>query len=761
MAGKTYQTTFELGGQINPSFKKTFDQANGKMGKMRSKMGSFGAVGGAMGQAISKVGSIAGNTFSRISSGIVSGVTAPFRSAIGIVKDFGGALGLLSAGSLVNSGLNRLSAIENAEVSLRVMMGDEDKAKGFLDDVLAFAKTTPFAFPDLAESARNLVAFGMDSKKVVPTLKAIGDAAAASGKGSEGLNQVAGAFGDMQVSGTLSMDQINRLSSAGVPALKILANQTGISVDKMKKQISSGKMSSVKAIDDLVKGMQEGTKGIAGPTAKMAGIMEEMKGTWTGSIDSLKSSFSSSMAKLMTPVKPYLIKGMKWIGSTFSKLPDLIFSTWDKLKPFRDNLSNMIAFAVPYIQKGVSAIKGAIGPISNFVGPIIKSLGGIGTAIKNIFQGNLTGASFNIASALGLDSEAVGLISSVLQNIVGTVGSYTQQAVDFWKSMMPYVKSIVGSIVTGVKGVIPIFLKVYSAIQQVMSKVIKAIIPVVTYLAGKLLPIIAKVYSFIANQVVPRVSAAISALVPVFVSTSTKVVGAFTALSNFLKPIIDGIVAAFNFGFPFIQTIVIGVIDQITVVVKGLIGVLGGIIDFVTGVFTGNWSQAWTGVVDTFGSIFGMLKGLVATPINAVIRLVNMAIESINKVSVDIPDWLGGGTLGFNIPNIPEIPAYAKGGIADRPSIFGEAGPEIAIPLNNKPRSHSLLDSANRIMGRESGGQGANNSGDVYIEYSPVYQIQGSTEVKGDVERAAKMSQTEFEKMYGKMIKNKKQVSFA
>ncbi|MDT2243193.1 hypothetical protein P7H22_26690 [Paenibacillus larvae] len=50
-----------------------------------------------------------------------------------------------------------------------------------MDEVLAFAK--PLArFPDLAESARNLVAFGMDAKKVVPTLKAIGDAAAASRK---------------------------------------------------------------------------------------------------------------------------------------------------------------------------------------------------------------------------------------------------------------------------------------------------------------------------------------------------------------------------------------------------------------------------------------------------------------------------------------------------------------------------------------------------------------------------------------------------
>ncbi|GAK06032.1 phage tail length tape-measure protein [Geomicrobium sp. JCM 19037] len=80
-------------------------------------------------------------------------------------------MGLLSAGALASSGMGRLSAIENAGVSLEVMMGDAQRAQGFLDDVLAFARTTPFAFPDLAETSRNLVAFGMDEANVIPTMQ--------------------------------------------------------------------------------------------------------------------------------------------------------------------------------------------------------------------------------------------------------------------------------------------------------------------------------------------------------------------------------------------------------------------------------------------------------------------------------------------------------------------------------------------------------------------------------------------------------------
>lgn len=283
---------------------------------------------------------------SNIATGISRGITAPLQSAVGMVKTYAGAMGMLSAGALGATGMGRLSAIENANVSLEVMMGNAKRASSFLDDVLAFARTTPFAFPDLAETSRNLIAFGMESKKVVPTLKAIGDAAAGTGKGAEGLRQISGAFGDMQISSTLSLEPVRRLESAGVPALKILANAAGVSADDFAKSISKGMIDSQESIDTLVKGMQKGTKGVAGETAAMAGLMERMKSTWVGSVDSLKSSISSTSAKIMEPLKPHIQAGMKWVGDTFSKLPDVIFAV---VKP----VSNVFGF----LKNGIAAVK--------------------------------------------------------------------------------------------------------------------------------------------------------------------------------------------------------------------------------------------------------------------------------------------------------------------------------------------------------------------------------------------------------------------
>ena len=61
---------------------------------------------------------------------------------------------------------------------------------------------------------------------------------------------------------------------------------------------------------------------------------------------------------------------------------------------------------------------------------------------------------------------------------------------------------------------------------------------------------------------------------------------------------------------------------------------------------------------------------------------------------------------------------FASGGIAKKPSIFGEAGPEIAIPLNNSKRSKSLLNEATNIIGGNSGNTTSsvviNINGDIY-----------------------------------------------
>lgn len=125
-------------------------------------------------------------------------------------------------------------------------------------------------------------------------------------------------------------------------------------------------------------------------------------------------------------------------------------------------------------------------------------------------------------------------------------------------------------------------------------------------------------------------------------------------------------------------------------------GVWNGIVTWISSTFSTDWSTAWSDLVKDFGRIWDGLKTLAKGPINAVIgwinsliSSVNTAIKALNKIHVDIPDWvpgeMGGKSFGIHLDTIDSIPALATGGIINSPTLamVGEAGKEAVMPLEN------------------------------------------------------------------------------
>ena len=115
-------------------------------------------------------------------------------------------------------------------------------------------------------------------------------------------------------------------------------------------------------------------------------------------------------------------------------------------------------------------------------------------------------------------------------------------------------------------------------------------------------------------------------------------------------------------------------VTMISGIIDGLTQILSGLITFITGVFTGNWKQAWEGVKSIFSGIWESIKSICTGVVNGIINVINTVIGGLNRLK--IPDWVPG--IGGKGINIPLIPALAKGSrFTPDTFIAGEAGAEL------------------------------------------------------------------------------------
>lgn len=138
------------------------------------------------------------------------------------------------------------------------------------------------------------------------------------------------------------------------------------------------------------------------------------------------------------------------------------------------------------------------------------------------------------------------------------------------------------------------------------------------------------------------------------------------------KAIVDSIKDAWNIFIEWLRAKnpdLAAIFETYEKVVSGLYDsvkqILGGIIDFISGVFTGDWDRAWEGIKDIFKGIWNGIVAILEGAVNLIINGINWMIRQLNKIRVKAPDWLGGGTIGFNIPAIStvSIPRLAQGAV--------------------------------------------------------------------------------------------------
>lgn len=188
--------------------------------------------------------------------------------------------------------------------------------------------------------------------------------------------------------------------------------------------------------------------------------------------------------------------------------------------------------------------------------------------------------------------------------------------------------------------------------------------------------------------------------------------------NKFISPLVNWLVKVLG---PIFADIINGIVntwgDKVAMfidIAKGIFKVLGGIIDFIMGVFAGDWEKAWKGIMKILEGIWDGAVGIVKYPLNLIIDAINTVISGLNRVKFDVPDWVpfvGGKSFAVNIKPIQKL---AKGGIVDRPTtaLIGEAGTEAVVPLENNTGGLQLL--ADKLMER-IGGNNPSSGGDLVL----------------------------------------------
>ncbi|PDA76036.1 tail tape measure protein [Listeria monocytogenes] len=465
--------------------------------------------------ALKGLGNIAKNTGSLIKSGLVSGfntakaaakgagagmrealknsVEKPAEQARFSILKLAAAFGLIAATkNVVGSAIGRVDTIDTATKSLTVLTGSAKDAQLVMKDLTAAIDGTPIALDAVALGAKKMVAAGMKAANVKPVFTAIADAAYGVGNGSESIDQMVDAISSLQSAGVAYSDDINRLVDAGVPAWQILANSTGKSVGEMKKYVSDGSLESTKAIAMLTKGIEEGTTGMAGNTAKMAGLAKTAGNTISGSFANMKTAAVKSLANIAENLKGPIIQALDVAKNAFKQFaavtasPEFQKKLSDLIKKIKELIPVVIELA-PTILKlvgammALQAISGAYAAFANVGKMLIPLKNGLFviatgfmslaktirhpiTAIKNL--------AFAIKYFIVTSGGVVAIVGAVVAVLYGMYTAFKENTAGikgFLSGMWDAVKNSFGKIVDVFKQIVSALKPVGSGFKDILK----------------------------------------------------------------------------------------------------------------------------------------------------------------------------------------------------------------------------------------------------------------------------------------------------
>lgn len=204
-----------------------------------------------------------------------------------LTRSIGKLAGVFAIKELVSKVTKVRGEFQQLEVAFGTMLQSTEKADALMQQLINTAATTPFGLEDVAQGAKQLLAYGLEAEKVNETLIRLGDIAAGV---SIPLNDLVYLYGTTMAQGRLYTQDLNQFTGRGIPMISELAKQFGKAESEVKGLVEAGKVGFPE--------VQKVIESLTNEGGKFGGLMEAQSKTIAGKISNIEDSLSMMMNEL-------------------------------------------------------------------------------------------------------------------------------------------------------------------------------------------------------------------------------------------------------------------------------------------------------------------------------------------------------------------------------------------------------------------------------------------------------------------------------
>lgn len=728
-SGKEIKTTITLEGSVGESLKKAFDTASSMADKSSKHInGVMGKLGGFASGAM-KVG------FTAAAAGITAVGTAAAagaKAAIDLGQSFEQASNTIRVGTgATGEALDDLnksfdevykSVPTTMEAASQAIADWNTRLEVTGDTLETLSKQSLYVSDMMGEdlngviesSSQALKQWNIDAGNMEGEMDYIFKVCQNTGMGFNTL------MGHMQSSGAVLQDLGYNFDEAAVMIAKL--DKAGINTEQVLKGMKKGLGNIAKDGGDAVAAMNKYADAInnAKTESEAITIATEIFGSATAvtMAQAIRTGAMDvdTLTKSLQANDETILKAAEDTETFPQKLQKLKATAEVALKPVVNSFMDIANKAIPMIgdaaEKVIPEISGFLSELAPVFG---DAVGAIIPMLSNVIQ-----------KVTPLLKDALAAIPGIIANIKGAVS----RIMPLIRSAIPMVKDGITAVQNAISSAMPYIQQIVDAAIPAFQSMGAAIMPIATTLAEQIFPVLQQIGGLLISTLTPIITQIFNTITTLMPTITPLIQSAITMLgalyTNVLLPI-----GSFLAG-GLVQNIQ-NILNVVTPVINGIMIALRGLLDFLTGVFTGDWQRAWEGIKTIFNGVWETMKAIVRGVINTIINGINNILRGINSTI----EALGGKaleTIGIKakIPLIPNV-AFAKGGTVTSPTValVGEGGePETIIPHNSSARSKNLVNEA--IRGVYGAGATITNGGSdnrsYVINFSPVIEGAGLTD---------------------------------